>query len=51
MHVLPSADGSSGSAEAVDELAGRMGATRAGAPSLRARWLSPRGAAFAGERR
>jgi hypothetical protein len=51
MRVLPSADGSSGSAEPVEELAGRMRATGAGARSLGARWLSLSGAAFAGERR
>jgi hypothetical protein len=53
MRVLPSADGSSGSAEPepVEELAGRMRATGAGARSLCARWLSLSGAAFAGERR
>jgi len=49
MRVLPSADGSSGSGEPAEELAGRMRATDAGARSLCARWLSP--AAFAGERR
>jgi hypothetical protein len=51
MRVLPSADGSSGSAEPAAKLAGRMGATSAGARSLCARWLSLSGAAFAGERR
>jgi hypothetical protein len=51
MRVLPSADGSSGSAGPVEELAGRMRATGAGARSLCARWLSLSGAAFAGERR
>ena len=52
MRVLPSADGSSGSAEPVEELAGRMRATGAGARSLcAARWRSLSGAAFAGERR
>jgi hypothetical protein len=51
MRVLPSVDGSTGSAEPVEELAGRMGATGAGAPSLGVRWLSLSGAAFAGERR
>jgi hypothetical protein len=35
MRVLPSADGSSGSAEPVEELAGRMRATGAGAVALR----------------
>lgn len=51
MGVLPSADGSAGSAEAVEELAGRMPATGAGAPPLRTRWLFLSGSAFAGERR
>ena len=53
MRVLPSADGSSGSAEPepVEELAGRMGATGAGARSLCAKRLSLSGAAIAGERR
>ncbi len=51
MRVLPSAAGSSGSAEPVGELAGRMRATGAGAPSLCARWRSLSGAAFASERR
>ena len=51
MRGLPSAVGSSGSAEPVEELAGRMRATGAGARSLCARWLSLSGAAFAGERR
>ena len=37
--------------EPVEELAGRMRATGAGARSLGARWLSLSGAAFAGERR
>jgi len=45
MRVLPSADGPSGSAEPVEELAGRVPVT--GAP-LFARWLSLSGAAFAG---
>ena len=49
MGALPSADGSTGSAEPVEELAGRMRATGAGAQSLCARWLSLSGAAFAGE--
>ena len=48
---LPSADGSSGSAEPVEELAVRMRATGAGARSLGARRLSLSGAPFAGERR
>jgi hypothetical protein len=51
MPVLPSADGSTGSAGPVEELAGRMRATGAGARPLRARWLSLSGAAFAVERR
>lgn len=51
MRVLPSADGSSGIAELVEELAGRLRATGAGARSLCARSLSLSGAAFAGERR
>jgi hypothetical protein len=51
MRGLLSAGGSSGSAEPVEELAGRMRATGAGARSLCARWLSASGAAFAGERR
>ena len=51
MRVLPSADESSGSAGPVEELAGRMRATGAGARSLCARWLSLSGAVFAGERR
>ena len=49
MRALPSPDGSSGSAEPVEESAGRMRATGAGA--LRARWQSASGAAFGGERR
>ena len=51
MRVLPSADGSSGSPEPVEELAGSMGGTGAGARSLCARWPPLSGAAFAGERR
>ncbi len=50
MGVLLSADGSSGSAEPVEELAGRR-VTGAGARSLCAGWLSLSGAAFGGERR
>ncbi len=46
-----SADESTGSAEPVEELAARVRATGAGSRSLRARWLSLSGAAFAGERR
>jgi hypothetical protein len=51
MRVLPSAEGSTGSAELVEDLAGRVRATGAGARSLGARWLSVSGAAFAGEGR
>lgn len=51
MRVLPSADGSSGSAEPVEELSARLRATGVGARSLCARWLSLSGAAFAEERR
>jgi hypothetical protein len=51
MGALLSAVGSTGSTESVEELAGRVRATGAGARSLRARWLSLSGAAFAGERR
>jgi hypothetical protein len=50
MGALLSPDPSSGSAEAVEELALRMAATGAGAPSLGGRWLPVSGAAFAGER-
>jgi hypothetical protein len=51
MDALSSADGSTGSAEPVEELAGRVRATGAGSRSLCARWLSLSGAGFAGERR
>ena len=51
MRGLPSAGGSSGSAEPVEELAGRMRATGAGARSLGAKWQSGSGPALAGERR
>ena len=51
MGVLPSVDGSTGSAEPVDELAARVRATGGGAASLGARWLSLSGAPFARERR
>ena len=51
MRVLPSADGPSGRAEPVEELAARMQATSAGAPSQCAASLSLSGAAFAGDRR
>jgi hypothetical protein len=50
MDGLRSADGSSGSAEPIEESA-RMRANGAGARSLCARWLSLSGAAFARERR
>jgi len=46
-----SADGSTGSAEPVEESMARVRATGAGARSLCARWLSLSGAAFAGDRR
>jgi hypothetical protein len=51
MGALLSADGSTGSAEAVEELAARVRANGAGARSLYARWPSLSGAGFAGERR
>jgi hypothetical protein len=51
MRVLPSADGSSGSAEPVEKLAAWIRATGARTRSLCARWLSLSGAAFAGKRR
>jgi len=51
MGAMASVDGSTGSAEPVEEVAARVRATRAGVPSLDARWLSVSGAAFAGERR
>jgi hypothetical protein len=51
MRVLPSADESRGSGEPVEELAGRMRATGAGARSHCARWLVQSGATFPGERR
>ena len=50
MDALSSADGSTGSAEPVAELAGRMRATGAGARSLCARRLSLSGEAFVSER-
>ncbi len=50
MDALSSADGSSGGAEPVEEMAGRLRVTGAGARSLGARWRSLSGAAFAGER-
>ena len=51
MGALLSADGSTASAEPVEELAARVWAAGAGARSLCARWLSLSGAAFARERR
>ena len=51
MGVLPSADGSTGSAETAEELAGRVWATGAGAPWPGARGLSLSDGAVAGERR
>jgi hypothetical protein len=51
MGALLSAVESTGSAEPVEELAGRVRAAGAGAVSLCARSLSLSGAAFAGERR
>ena len=51
MRVLPSADGPNGSAEPVEEWAGRMPAAGAGVRPLGARWLFLAGEAFAGERR
>lgn len=51
MGALRSADGSTRSAEPVEELAGMTRATGTGARSLGASWLSLSGAAFAGERR
>ena len=51
MRVMPSAEGSNASAEAVAELAGRMRATGADPPSLDERRLSLSGAAFAGKPR
>ncbi|MDQ1412024.1 MAG: hypothetical protein QOE07_612 [Acidimicrobiaceae bacterium] len=51
MHALSSALGSTGSAEPVEELAGRVRAPGPGGRPLCARRLSPSGAAFARERR
>ena len=51
MGALLSADGSTGSAEPVEELAGRVRATGAGAPSRRGTWRSLSRAAFAEEGR
>ena len=48
MGALLSADGSTGSAEPVEDLATRVRANSAGAPSLCARWPSLSGAGFAG---
>jgi hypothetical protein len=51
MRVVPSAAESSGSAEPVEEMAGRTRATGAGGRSTGGRALSPSGAAFGGEGR
>jgi hypothetical protein len=51
MDTLLSADGSTGSAEPVEELAAMVRAAGDGARSFCARWLSLSGGAFAGERR
>ncbi len=51
MRELSSADRSTGSADPVEELARRLRATGAGAPSLGASRLILSGAACAGERR
>lgn len=51
MDALLSADGSTGSAKPVEDLAERVRATGAGARSLCARWMSLSGAALVGERR
>ena len=51
MDALWSADGSRGSAEPVEEMAGRVQTTGSGARSLGGRWLSLSGAASAGARR
>jgi hypothetical protein len=51
MGVLLAADGSTGSAETVEELAVGMRTTRTGARSLRSRWLVLSRPAFAEERR
>jgi len=51
MRVLPSADGSSGSAEPVEAWAARVPAAGADAPSPCGRWRSLSGAASAGEQR
>ena len=51
MDELSSADGSTGSAQPVEEMAGRVRATGAGARSLCARWLFLSGAASAEDRR
>ena len=51
MGALVSADGSTGSAEPVEESAPRVRATGAGAPSLCTRWPSLSGTPLTGERR
>lgn len=50
MRVLSSEDQSTGSAELVEALAGRIRATDAGAQSLSTSWLSAPGAVFGEER-
>ncbi len=51
MDVSSSPDGPTRSAEPVEEVAAGVGGTGAGGRSLRPRWQSLSGAAFAGERR
>ena len=51
MGALLSADRSTGSADPLEELAGKVRATGAHARLLCASWLSRSGAAFAGEQR
>ncbi len=51
MDALSSADGSTGSAEPVEEMAGRVRVTGSGARSPCGRRLSLSGTPFAGERR
>jgi hypothetical protein len=51
MRVLASLDGSAGSAEPAEGLAGRVDTTGVGDRSLCARWLSLCGEAFAGKPR
>ena len=51
MRVLVSVVGSSGSAEPVEESAGTMRATKAGARASCPGWRSLSGAAYAGKRR